>query len=132
MRSSKDKAGPAVSAAAVAAREAAPRRDSSSAAQQAATGSGTMTSSRTSRGGGGHKRGKRGAPQTFAWKLFSILDGGTPIVAWSAEGRVGAELAVCAGWRVDEGGQSRISYLQGQGVKRYINPPVRSESNSTC
>lgn len=32
------------------------------------------------------KKGKRGAPQTFASKLFSILQGGTPIVGWSTEG----------------------------------------------
>lgn len=32
------------------------------------------------------KKGKRGAPQTFASKLFGILQGGTPIVGWSVEG----------------------------------------------
>lgn len=42
---------------------------------------------RQSRNGvNGHKRGKRGAPQTFAWKLYSILDSESPIVGWSPAG----------------------------------------------
>lgn len=35
---------------------------------------------------GRQHKGKRGAPQTFAWKLFSILDAGTDIVGWSESG----------------------------------------------
>lgn len=34
-----------------------------------------------------HKKGKRGAPQTFARKLFNILHEGTPIVGWSEGGK---------------------------------------------
>lgn len=37
-------------------------------------------------GGEGQQPGKRGAPQTFAHKLYSILQIPTPIVGWSSSG----------------------------------------------